>query len=97
MVRTRITSKGQVTIPVEIRRELDLQPGDELVFRLQGSEMLVRGLRKRSLVELRGALPATRPYPGRDEVRTEVKRALARRLVTERKDKPSVETGDRDG
>jgi AbrB family looped-hinge helix DNA binding protein len=28
-----MTSKGQVTIPVEIRKELGLQPGDRVSFR----------------------------------------------------------------
>ncbi|MFZ5899688.1 MAG: AbrB/MazE/SpoVT family DNA-binding domain-containing protein, partial [Bacillota bacterium] len=27
MLRTRLTSKGQVTIPVIVRRKLNLQPG----------------------------------------------------------------------
>ena len=31
--RIKITSKGQVTIPVEIRRELGLRPGDILEIR----------------------------------------------------------------
>lgn len=28
----RITSKGQVTIPQQVRRELGLEPGDEVVI-----------------------------------------------------------------
>jgi AbrB family looped-hinge helix DNA binding protein len=30
-----ITAKGQVTIPVEIRRLLGLEPGDRVVFRVR--------------------------------------------------------------
>lgn len=29
---TRVTSKGQVTIPKEIREELGIRPGDEITF-----------------------------------------------------------------
>lgn len=29
---SRVTTKGQVTIPVEIREEMGLQPGDEITF-----------------------------------------------------------------
>lgn len=83
MLRTKITSKGQVTIPVEVRRELGLHPGDELVFQLQGDELLVRGIKRRSLTELRGGLPAVRPFPGRDQVRAETAREIGRRLVPE--------------
>jgi antitoxin PrlF len=32
-VRT-VTTKGQVTIPAEIRRLLDVEPGDKVVFRV---------------------------------------------------------------
>jgi len=31
-VRAKVTSKGQVTIPVSIRRQLGLKPGDHLRF-----------------------------------------------------------------
>lgn len=31
--RAKITSKGQVTIPVQVRRSLGLSPGDVLVIR----------------------------------------------------------------
>ena len=32
MVKTRITQKGQVTVPKEVRERLGLRPGDELEF-----------------------------------------------------------------
>ena len=32
MAKTRVTSKGQVTIPKEVRDRLGLRPGDELEF-----------------------------------------------------------------
>ncbi len=32
MAKTRVTSKGQVTIPKEVRERLGLRPGDELEF-----------------------------------------------------------------
>ena len=39
----KITSKGQITIPVEIRRLLGAQPGDKLVFeRTAAGEMFIR-------------------------------------------------------
>lgn len=31
-VRAKVTSKGQITIPVSIRRKLGLKPGDHLRF-----------------------------------------------------------------
>ena len=32
MVKAKITTKGQVTIPKEVRERLGLRPGDELEF-----------------------------------------------------------------
>ena len=32
MAKTRITTKGQVTVPKEVRERLGLRPGDELEF-----------------------------------------------------------------
>jgi AbrB family looped-hinge helix DNA binding protein len=78
--RTRITSKGQVTVPIEVRRKLDLQPGDELVFEVRDGQLYAKGLKRRKLSELRGALQATRPFPGRDSTREEAGRRLGEKL-----------------
>lgn len=37
-----ITSKGQVTLPVSIRRRLHLEPGDRLDASVQGDKLLLR-------------------------------------------------------
>jgi AbrB family looped-hinge helix DNA binding protein len=37
----RITSKGQVTIPVEIREKAGLQPGTEVDFELDGTTVRI--------------------------------------------------------
>lgn len=31
-IEARITSKGQATIPIEVRESLDLKPGDRIAF-----------------------------------------------------------------
>jgi AbrB family looped-hinge helix DNA binding protein len=38
----RITSKGQVTIPVEIRQKLGLLPHSEVVFEIDGDAVRIR-------------------------------------------------------
>lgn len=46
----RLTDKGQVTIPIRVREELGLQPGDEVEFVVEGdSARLTRavGARRR--------------------------------------------------
>lgn len=37
-----VTSKGQITIPVEVRRSLGLHAGDRVVFRLVDSHVTLR-------------------------------------------------------
>lgn len=40
--RMNITSKGQVTIPVEIRRKLGLLPNTEVEFDVEGDKVTIR-------------------------------------------------------
>ena len=39
--RARITSKGQVTIPKNVRDALELHTGDELLFRVERSRAVI--------------------------------------------------------
>ena len=52
----RITSKGQITVPKEVRDRLGVKPGDALQFSLdEGAEHAeVRPVRRRSIAEFRG-------------------------------------------
>jgi AbrB family looped-hinge helix DNA binding protein len=43
----RITSKGQVTIPVEIRERLGLLPNSEVDFAVEGNAVRIRKARGR--------------------------------------------------
>jgi antitoxin PrlF len=47
----RITSKGQITVPHEIRRALGVRAGDKLVFEKDGSGFRVRPVRVKSPFE----------------------------------------------
>ena len=42
----KITSKGQVTIPVEIREKLGLLPNSEVEFEIVGQAVRIRKLRR---------------------------------------------------
>lgn len=62
---SRITSKGQVTIPQHLRHMLNISTGDQIVFDIDHSDQSVK-LKKaghQSLVEqLSGSLPTNKPY-----------------------------------
>ena len=81
VVRAKLTSKGQVTIPAEVRKRFDLAPGDQLLFSVAGDTIEARPLKGKRLSELFAILPASRPFPGRDAVRREVARKLAKRIT----------------
>jgi len=44
----RITSKGQITVPREVRRILGVRAGDRLLFESDGKGIRVRPVRKQS-------------------------------------------------
>ena len=52
----RLTSKGQVTVPVAVRYALGLAPGDDVVFAVEEGRGVFR--RASALDELRGRFPA---------------------------------------
>ena len=41
MELAKITTKGQITIPVEIRKKLHLKPGDKVLFIEEGNKITV--------------------------------------------------------
>ena len=50
--QARITSKGQITVPHEIRRAMGVRPGDKLVFEKDGSGVRIRPVRTKSPFEI---------------------------------------------
>jgi antitoxin PrlF len=60
MAEATITSKGQVTIPAQIRKALGLAAGDRVVFtHLEDGATIMRA-KRRSIVELRGMAKSAR-------------------------------------
>ena len=41
----QVTSKGQVTVPVEIRERMGIQPGTEVEFEIDGDVVVLRKVR----------------------------------------------------
>lgn len=80
MGTAKVTAKGQVTIPKEVRTALSIREGDALVFTVHEDRAVLRPVKKKRVNELYGALPATRPYPGTQAIRREVQEKRARRF-----------------
>ena len=56
MAESAVTSKGQITIPVEVRRAMGLKPQDRVVFTVLPDGTTVMRAKTRTLVELAGTL-----------------------------------------
>ena len=48
---SKITSKGQITVPVEVRRILGVRPGDRLRFETDSNGVHIRPVRSMSALE----------------------------------------------
>ena len=73
-----MTSKGQLTVPKDVRDRLGLKSGDRVVFEFEGDSLRLRVEHRKSLSELRGSLPASRKYPGKEAEREAARGQLAR-------------------
>ena len=62
MFESTMTSKGQTTVPKEIRKQLNLRPGDKVFWYLEDGRIVLRA-KNRSINDLAGMLhrPDQRP------------------------------------
>ncbi len=76
-VAARVTTKGQITIPKEVREALGIAAGDEVVFRVEHHRAVLA--RTPHLLDLAGTveMPAAKRGTRWDEVRTATRRARA--------------------
>lgn len=80
--RSRMTSKGQVTVPAALRKELGLAPGDRVEFVQENGSVRVR---KAESVVMRSA-GSVQPPPGREnwsweEIREFTEREIAKDVL----------------
>ena len=70
-VIARVSSRYQVVIPKEVRREVGIKEGDRVLFEIEGNEIRIRKLR--NFLELEGSLEkALSPEDIRDRVEEEI-------------------------
>jgi AbrB family looped-hinge helix DNA binding protein len=58
MYTAKVGKRGQVTIPIAIRRRLGLEEGDQVAVVPQGEQILLQPL-TRTLLDLRGSVPVS--------------------------------------
>ena len=79
MSLTRMTRKGQITLPKDVRETLGIEQSDYVVVVVDGDKAILSPVREEKLADLKGKLPATRPHPGVEDVRRAVGCELGKR------------------
>jgi antitoxin PrlF len=49
--RAKVTSKGQITLPIALRKRLGVKPGDSVLFESKGDEIVVLPQRRPGVFE----------------------------------------------
>ena len=85
-IRSKLSSKGQLTLPLRVRNALGVEPEDQVIFVISDDgAVAVEPLREYSLEELDGIVPAL-ARPTSPDFGIEIREAMdeaAERLVRE--------------
>lgn len=80
----KMTQKGQITLPKEIRESLDISPGDEVDFEVvDEDERQLKIIKAPSLSSLYGVLEPEKSFPGKEEIRDKVGESLGEEIEDE--------------
>jgi len=80
MIGSKLTIKGQTTIPKAVRDQLGIGPGDRLVFVHKEGQIVLQGL-KETLTDLRGRVKAKQQSEDFNRVRQKVKHRRAQKVA----------------
>ncbi len=79
---TTVTQKGQVTIPGELRKALNIKPRDRVAFELVDGEVRLRPFRSRLLAGYGSVQPRSRPEDFK-RIRQEIEEEIAEEVMKE--------------
>ncbi len=78
MIGSKITTKGQTTIPKKIRERLNLQVGDRVLFLEKDGEIVLQPVTQ-TLRDRRGSVEPRKEPENFEDVREDVKKRVAER------------------
>ncbi len=78
MIGSKITTKGQTTIPKKIRERLNLQAGDRVLFLEKDGEIVLQPMTQ-TLRDRRGSVEPRKEPENFEDVREDVKKRVAER------------------
>ena len=74
-ITAKLTSKGQITLPIELRRALGLKPGDQVTFCKTSKGNYELSVKTKTMRDLHGLIPYDGPPLSRDDIVEIVRRA----------------------
>jgi len=75
----KITSKGQITLPKEVRKLLNVQEGNVVVFEKEDNKIVIKPAR--TLRDFKGLLKNINTGETFDGIREKVKNAVGKRII----------------
>ncbi len=75
-----LTKKGQTTIPKDIRKILNLEPHDRILYLVEGKKVILKPL-KGNILDLRGSVPPKEKPIDFKKLRSDTKKKVARRVI----------------
>lgn len=78
-----LTSKGQITVPKEVRKALNLKPSEKVIIVVEGNQAIIKPL-KGNILDIGGSIKISdKEKPVNfHKVREEVKKRIAKKAVT---------------
>ena len=80
---SKITIKGQITIPKKVREDLGVTPGDVIVFTKKGDDIVIKPAG--TLLDLKGVIVTSKKIKDWADVQRRVKRSVAKRVMEDLK------------
>jgi len=79
ILTSKITSKGQITLPKEVRKLLNVQEGNVIVFEKENDKIVIKP--GRTLRDFKGLLKDTNNGENFDEIRKKAKKYVGKKGI----------------
>lgn len=79
VLTSKITSKGQITLPKAVRKLLNVQKGNVIVFERENDKIVIKPAR--TLRDFKGLLKSIDKGENFDEIRKKVKKHVGKRAI----------------
>ena len=86
MSEAKLTSKGQITVPKDVRMKLNLKPGDRVRFVIEADGRVRLWPATRDISELVGILPKPKRVVSIEEMDEAIARAVAEKYARHDRD-----------